>query len=85
MEGNPKVCKRCLTREMAESAGEFQSIKDYIDNLDADIKAPKEVYENRLETCKQCEMLLTGMCRSCGCYVEMRAAIQKRECPRKKW
>ena len=34
---------------------------------------------------KECEKLLSGMCRMCGCYVEMRAAIALRDCPGKKW
>ena len=51
----------------------------------AGIKASEELYEERLSVCKECDMLLTGMCRSCGCYVELRAAVTKNYCPRKKW
>ena len=46
---------------------------------------PEEEYERRLSICKECEKLLSGMCRMCGCYVEMRAAIALRDCPGKKW
>lgn len=42
-------------------------------------------YQRRLSICKECEKLLSGMCRMCGCYVEMRAAIALRDCPGKKW
>lgn len=80
-----RFCKRCLTRELADQADTYQTIREYIDNLDPDYKAGEELYEERLSICKECEMLLAGMCRSCGCYVEMRTAIRTNNCPRKKW
>mgnify|MGYP003488320242 FL=1 len=80
-----RTCKRCLTRELADQAKEFQNIRDYIDNLDVDIKSPDVLYEERLSICKECDMLLAGMCRKCGCYVELRAAVTKNYCPGKKW
>lgn len=80
-----RTCKRCLTRELADQAKEFQNIRDYIDNLDVDIKSPDVLYEERLSICKECDMLLAGMCRKCGCYVELRAAVTKNYCPDKKW
>lgn len=78
-------CKRCLLREMADQAEYFRSLKDYIENLDPDIRAEKHLYEERLEICRECDMLLQGMCRKCGCYVELRAAVRKNVCPRGKW
>ncbi|MCI8541936.1 DUF6171 family protein [Acetatifactor aquisgranensis] len=63
----------------------FRSLREYIANLDEDIRAPEPLYEERLAVCKGCELLLEGMCRSCGCYVELRAAVAKNICPRKKW
>lgn len=83
--GNPLQCKRCLIYEMAENSNIAKTIQEYIEGLDEEIKATKEMYSKRLETCKNCDMLLSGMCRSCGCYVEMRAALDKNMCPRKKW
>lgn len=80
-----RTCKRCLTRELVDQAKEFQNIRDYIDNLDVDIKSPDVLYEERLSICKECDMLLAGMCRKCGCYVELRAAVTKNYCPGKKW
>ena len=56
---------------------------EYIARIPADDKAPEEEYERRLSICKECEKLLSGMCRMCGCYVEMRAAIALRDCPGK--
>ncbi|MGN0400725.1 MAG: DUF6171 family protein [Acetatifactor sp.] len=82
---NIRVCKRCLTRELADGGEDFRNIQEYIENLDADFKVSDALYEERLSVCKACELLLTGMCRACGCYVEMRAAVTKNSCPRKKW
>ena len=62
-----------------------RSLREYIANLDPDIKASEPLYEDRLAVCKECDMLLDGMCRSCGCYVELRAVIEKNICPREKW
>ena len=80
-----RVCRKCLTREMVGQEEYFRSLWEYIENLDVDVKAPEDLYENRLMICKKCEMLLEGMCRSCGCYVELRAAVGKNGCPREKW
>lgn len=80
-----RLCKRCLTRDMIGQEEYFQNLRDYIANLDTDIKAEEAVYEERLNICKECELLFQGMCRSCGCYVELRAAVAHNACPHKKW
>lgn len=83
--GNRRYCRKCLTRDMIGQEEYFRSLRDYIENLDSDIKSPEALYEDRLTVCKECGLLLEGMCRSCGCYVELRAAIERNACPRKKW
>ena len=85
MDDNLRNCRRCLTREMAEQGENYQTLWDYIRNLDGDIKAPDKLYGERLEICKGCDMLFQGMCRKCGCYVELRAAVKNNGCPGKKW
>lgn len=75
-----RFCRRCLAREMPD-ADYFQNMYDYIARLDESVKASEEVYEERLSKCKQCDGLLNGMCRICGCFVEMRAAVTKNHCP----
>lgn len=70
---------------MAGGEEVFRSLREYIENLDPDTKAPEEQYEQRLSVCRECELLLEGMCRSCGCYVELRAAVNKNICPNRKW
>lgn len=82
---NLRVCRRCLTRDMIGQEEYFRTLRDYIDNLDVDVKAPESLYEERLSFCKECDMLFQGMCRRCGCYVELRAAVNKNVCPDKRW
>lgn len=80
-----RSCKRCLLREMAEQEEYFRSLREYIENMDPDIRAAEATYEKRLAHCRNCDMLLQGMCRKCGCYVELRAAVAKNACPRGNW
>lgn len=84
MEGQ-RVCKRCLTRDMTDQAAYFQNMYDYIANLDETVKINQPLYEKRLMACKNCDLLNDGMCRACGCYVELRAAMKKNSCPYDKW
>ncbi len=78
-------CPRCLIREMADQAETYRSLRECIDNLDIDIKAPAPLYEERLGVCRECGLLFQGMCRGCGCYVELRAAVAGNVCPYDKW
>ncbi len=63
----------------------FENLHTYIANIDDEIKVEKPLYEERLSLCKECDLLADGMCRACGCYVELRAAIRKNGCPYDKW
>lgn len=80
-----RLCRRCLTRDMAGQEEYFRSLHEYIANLDSDIRTEEILYEKRLSVCRECDMLLQGMCRKCGCYVELRAAIGTNVCPDKRW
>lgn len=80
-----RVCKKCLMRDMADKQEYFKNLQEYIENLDPETKVSETLYEQRLGVCTSCERLLDGMCRSCGCYVELRAALIKNCCPNKKW
>lgn len=83
-EKGRKPCVKCLLREMDKDAY-FKNLYDYIDGLDEDIRAAGGVYEERLQICRQCNLLAEGMCRACGCFVELRAAIAVNICPYEKW
>ncbi|HJA68066.1 MAG TPA: hypothetical protein H9955_17455 [Candidatus Mediterraneibacter cottocaccae] len=79
-------CRKCLLRDMPEKEF-YENMYLYIRNLPEDEKTERTEYENRLAKCRQCSSLLNGMCRECGCFVEMRAAVRVRHCPlpRKRW
>ena len=81
-----RICRRCLLREMDETEY-FDNLHTYIRNLDEDLKVCDEIYAQRLAECKSCDSLLSGMCRICGCYVELRAVMKKNICPlvRPRW
>lgn len=80
MKGIAGFCRRCLASEMPDN-DYFKNMYEYIAGLDEEIKVSDETYQTRLSTCKQCDNLLNGICRVCGCFVEMRAAIAKNKCP----
>lgn len=82
---NTRICKRCLTRDMVSQTEQFQNMRDYIDHLEDEKKAADGLYESRLSICTECELLWDGLCRRCGCFVEMRAAIGSNRCPDEKW
>jgi len=80
-------CKRCLLHESAQT-DVIESIKSRISKLSDSEKADEELYKNRLDECKNCDNLISGVCMKCGCYVEFRAAFKKQKCPDvklKKW
>lgn len=81
-----RICRKCLTGELPE-AEFFQNMYSYTANLDEEVKAPAKLYEKRLSLCRECSHLLNGMCRLCGCFVEMRAAVSQKHCPdiEQKW
>lgn len=85
LEKEPKRrCRKCLLREMDKDAY-FDNLYSYIAHLDEEVKTSDAVYETRLGICKECELLADGMCRACGCYVELRAAMKKNACPYEHW
>ncbi len=75
-----RVCRKCLLRETSR-ADYFRQLEAYIAALDEADRVSQEIYERRLSLCNSCEHLTDGMCRLCGCYVELRAALRVRKCP----
>ncbi len=78
-----RVCTRCLLRDLAEK--DQAELQKYLQVIKQQDKADSEVYEKRLQVCRQCELLLDATCQACGCYVEFRAAVRHGRCPKKKW
>ena len=75
-----KICKRCLLNEVFTQE-EYEHMQKYIKDIDKLIRTEKDEYNQRLRICKNCDNLINGMCRVCGCFVEMRAAIKENYCP----
>ena len=73
-------CKRCLLRDMDEEET-LRSVNRLVEDLLEEDRVSEEVYTERLASCEGCEQLFRGMCRLCGCYVELRAALRVRRCP----
>ncbi|MDE6110918.1 MAG: hypothetical protein K2F65_03260 [Eubacterium sp.] len=81
------ICKKCLLLEAGEEAA-FKTVSDYLDTLDKSLIVDNDLYRKRLSLCKACDYLISGMCRKCGCYVEIRAALKEKDCPdfdNRKW
>ena len=76
-------CRKCLTKDM-DWNDYFATMHQYIDQIDPEMKVDAMTYQSRLSVCSGCERLLDAMCNACGCYVELRAAMKKKDCPYRK-
>lgn len=74
------LCKRCLLYEAGERAA-YTQVQAYLETVSPDELASPAVRDSRLALCRQCNQLIAGMCRKCGCYVEVRAALKDSACP----
>lgn len=59
----------------------YDEIMEYVSTLDKYNLVSEAEYTDRIEKCKNCDNLISGMCRKCGCYVEVRARLKSSECP----
>ena len=75
-----ELCKRCLLYEAGERAA-YTQVQAYLETVPPEELASPTVRNSRLSQCRHCDQLIAGMCRKCGCYVEVRAALKQRaEC-----
>lgn len=81
-----KICKRCLIDEL-DFDEVYEDIKRYIKEFPADKRVSEEEYSQRLAICRKCDELENGICRKCGCFVELRALKKGMYCAseNKKW
>ncbi|MBE6724419.1 MAG: hypothetical protein E7576_04330 [Ruminococcaceae bacterium] len=80
-------CKRCLLREAAED-DVWRAVRDRVERIPTGERADDALYQSRLDACRSCDFLLSGVCMKCGCYVEFRAAYRRMKCPNpadRKW
>ena len=75
-----RVCYRCQLREMGDT-DQLRSMETARARLHEEDMAEDTLYEERLAVCKDCGSLLDGTCLKCGCYVELRAAMKRAQCP----
>ena len=73
-----KFCRKCLLADMEETDYLLQA---YIAAYPPEKRVADSVYKARLEQCRSCEHLYQGMCRKCGCFVELRAMKPHMDCP----
>ena len=78
-EGRP-FCKKCLLLDI-DPEGLYKKVSELIEAMPDDVKADPDEYWRRLEICRGCSCLENGICRECGCFVELRAAARKNYCP----
>lgn len=80
-------CKKCLLYEAGEKVT-YNEIMAYVSTLNQNDLVDAALLNKRLDKCKQCDNLLSGMCVKCGCYVEVRARLKNSNCPdydNRKW
>lgn len=73
-------CTRCLLEELDDETI-YETVQRTIRSIPAESRTEESKYRMRLEKCKECDKLVQGMCRVCGCFVEVRAAYDKKKCP----
>ena len=58
----------------------YRTVQEYISNLPEEMKISSDFYEKRLHYCQNCDNMVNGMCRLCGCFAEVRAAKKMSHC-----
>ena len=74
-----RVCRKCLSIDMDDPAFR-QEIQEHLQNIDPDNRVDDALYKHRLSYCTECDHLVNGMCRLCGCFIELRAARKTNQC-----
>jgi len=75
------ICRRCLLAEMEREQPLYLLMREWLDAIPAEERAPPDLYQKRLRGCQECDALADGLCGLCGCYVELRAAKMRKTCP----
>ncbi|MCR5426851.1 MAG: DUF6171 family protein [Lachnospiraceae bacterium] len=82
---NRRYCRKCLMQDMGGQEQFFADLKSYIEAIAPEDRTPEASYAERLRRCRECDYLEQGMCRACGCYVELRAARRMQHCSYNHW
>lgn len=82
--GTAKLCRKCLLKE--EFPDDYEKyVASLIKRMPLKEKVTEELYQARLERCKQCDKLQNGTCMACGCMVEIRGIQRGKRCPYGYW
>lgn len=77
----PQVeCRKCLLEKLGNKQLS-ERIRLTVEAIPEAERVSDGDYHERLSKCQECEWLLNGMCRRCGCFVEVRAAKKRQGCP----
>ena len=49
------------------------------------VMASKELAEDRLKICQDCEFFFDRRCKHCGCFMDVKTHFETSECPIHKW
>lgn len=80
MAEEAKTCKGC-TRNVIIKKHEVNQILTK-NKIQASLMAPKEVYDSRIKTCRNCPSFVYGStCSYSGCLIEYRAKFLHKKCP----
>ena len=77
---NEPFCRKCLIEKL-DPLGINETVRKRAELIPADEKTDEETYGKRLSACTGCKELISGTCRICGCFVELRAAYSEKHCP----
>lgn len=80
MDTKKPFCPKCLLEELND-ASITEQVRHTLSLIPDGQKVPETVYLERLAVCRNCDKLVSGMCRVCGCFVEVRAVYRKKSCP----
>jgi len=72
-------------RDMYGDEAFYADLSGPLAGIPPENRTPEDLYNKRLDICASCDKLYRGMCRACGCYVELRAAVKGQSCSYKKW
>lgn len=74
-----RICRKCLVPDFIEDKDRF--LANALRSISEDDRTEDVLYEFRLEKCESCKKYANGLCRLCGCFVAVRAAVKAQYCP----
>jgi hypothetical protein len=81
--GATRPCRRCPSSEDRSLEAVRAAVREQL-SWEVDL-ASDAVRDARLDLCRRCPDLAAHTCRRCGCYVEFRASLLDKRCPRGSW